>query len=248
MTEKTMVYGVNPVRESLFSGASVDKIYLLHNRRDQAIDEVRTLAKHRNIRVLTAKREQLDKMAQTPKHQGMVAFLSTGGYDTFDDLIIKAKAGSAPPFLFLIDGVEDPRNLGAIIRTVDAVGGDGVVIPARRSVGLTATVSKSSAGAVSHLPVSQVNNMGQSIERLKQEGLWIAGLDVSGEKCYTDYDFTGPVAIVVGGEGKGIRQKVLEKCDCTLTLPMMGQVQSLNVSVAVGIVAYEALRQRALKQ
>ncbi len=247
MSEKTMIYGVNPVREALFSGASVNKIYVLQNRRDKVIDEVRALAKRQNIPVLMAKREELDRIAQTPKHQGMVALMASAPLYELDALLVKAKTGPASPLLFLIDGVEDPRNLGAIIRTVDAAGGDGVVIPARRAVGLTATVSKSSAGALAHLPVTQVSNLGQSIEQLKKEGLWIVGLDVSGEMPYTDYDFTGPVAIVVGGEGKGIRQKILEKCDHTIVLPMLGHVQSLNVSVAVGIVAYEALRQRSLK-
>ncbi|MFQ5589433.1 MAG: 23S rRNA (guanosine(2251)-2'-O)-methyltransferase RlmB [Nitrospiria bacterium] len=246
MRSKTMVYGVNPVRESLVSGAGVDKIYLLQNRRDQAVDEVRTLAKRHKVRLFATTREQLDRMAQTPKHQGMVAFLSSEAYDDLDELILKAKAGPEPPFLFLIDGVEDPRNLGAIIRTADAAGAHGVVIPARRAVGLTATVSKSSAGASAHLPVAQVNNLGRGIEQLKKEGLWVVGLDISGKTPYTGYDFTGPVAIVAGGEGKGIRQKVLEKCDETISLPMLGHVQSLNVSVAVGIVAYEAVRQRAL--
>lgn len=233
----------------------VSKVYLLQNRRDQAMDAVRALAKRRNITVLTATREQLDRMAQTPKHQGMVAFVVSEEYHDLAALLAKTKSGgvrsageSSVPFLFLIDGVEDPRNLGAIIRTVDAAGGDGVVIPARRAVGLTSTVSKASAGATAHLPVMQVTNLSPVMDELKEAGYWVAGLDVEGKTSYLEYDFTGPVAIVVGGEGKGIRKKVLEKCDDTITLPMRGRVQSLNVAVAVGIVAYEVVRQRTMKR
>lgn len=224
----------------------VSKIYLLQNRRDQAMDAVRVLAKRRNVMVLTATREQLDHMAQTSKHQGMVAFVVVEEYH--DLLLAKPKSGLSTPFLFLLDGVEDPRNLGAIIRTVDAAGGDGVIIPARRAVGLTSTVSKASAGASAHLPVMQVTNLSPVMDQLKEAGYWVAGLDVAGKTSYLEYDFTGPVAIVVGGEGKGIRKKVLEKCDDTITLPMLGRVQSLNVAVAVGIVAYEVVRQRSTKR
>lgn len=243
-----MVYGVNPVKEALRADSPIRKIYLLQNRRDKSIDEVRALAKQHQIVVLMARREELDQMAQSSKHQGMVAFLSAEAKHDVDELIAASKRGGSVPFLFLIDGVEDPRNLGAIIRTVDAAGGDGIIIPSRRAVGLTSTVSKSSAGAAAHLPVTQVSNLSSTIERLKKEGLWIVGLDVSGKTPYLEYDFTGPTGIVIGGEGKGIRQKVLEKCDQTVSLPMLGHVQSLNVSVAVGIVAYEVLRQRSMKK
>lgn len=245
-TKSSVIYGVNPVKESLLADRPVSKIYLLQNRRDQAIDTVRSLAKRRNIIVLSATREKLDQMAHTSKHQGMVAFLASQQSGSLDVLLQKPKPGGAMPFLFLIDGVEDPRNLGAIIRTVDAAGGDGVIIPSRRAAGLTATVAKASAGALAHLPVVQVNNLSPVIEQLKKEGYWVVGLDVGGKTSYLNYDFTGPVAIVVGGEGKGIRKKVIEKCDETLVLPMGGAVQSLNVAVAVGVLAYEVVRQRAL--
>ena len=241
-----MIYGVNPVKESLLADRPVSKVYLLQNRRDQGVDAGRARARRRNSTVLMGTREQLDRMAQTPKHQGMVAFVAAEEYH--DLLLAKPKSGSSAPFLFLLDGVEDPRNLGAIIRTVDAAGGDGVIIPARRAVGLTSTVSKASAGASAHLPVMQVSNLSPGMDQLKEAGYWIAGLDVAGKTSYLEYDFTGPVAIVVGGEGKGIRKKVLEKCDDTITLPMLGRVQSLNVAVAVGIVAYEVVRQRSMRQ
>lgn len=243
--KSSVIYGVNPVKESLLADQLVSKIYLLQNRRDQVIDVVRRLAKQGDIPIFSVSREKLDQMAQTTKHQGMVAFLRPVPEHNLDTLLAKSK--SAIPFLFLMDGVEDPRNLGAIIRTVDAAGGDGVIIPSRRATGLTATVAKTSAGASAHLPVVQVGNLSPVIARLKKEGYWVVGLDVAGKTSYSDYDFTGPVAIVLGGEGRGIRKKILEKCDDVLSLPMRGQVQSLNVAVAVGIVAYEVIRQRSLK-
>ncbi len=242
----SVIYGINPVRESLIADQPFDKIYLLQNRRDKAIDEVRSLAKNRKVAVTMVKREQLDRMVQTSKHQGIVAYLSEGKYHDLENLLATARRKETPLFLFLIDGVEDPRNLGAIIRTVDAAGGDGVVIPSRRAAGLTSVVSKSSAGALAHLPVARVENLSSTLDQLKkEENLWVVGLDVEGEMPYTRYDFTGPVAIVVGGEGKGIRRKVLERCDQTVSLPMLGNVGSLNVSVAVGIVAYEVIKQRS---
>ncbi|NOY83474.1 MAG: 23S rRNA (guanosine(2251)-2'-O)-methyltransferase RlmB [Nitrospirae bacterium] len=244
--KSSVIYGVNPIKESLLADHPMSKLYLLQNRRDQTIDAVRKLALQREVRILPASREKLDQMAQTTKHQGMVAFLRATPVHTLQSILENAQGKT--PFVFLLDGVEDPRNLGAIIRTVDAAGGDGVIIPARRATGLTATVAKTSAGALAHLPVVQVGNLSPVIDHLKKEGYWVVGLDVAGQTSYSDYDFTGPVAIVLGGEGKGIRKKVLERCDAVLSLPMRGQVQSLNVAVAVGIVAYEVIRQRSLKE
>ena len=239
------LYGVNPVRESLLSADNApDKIYLLSGRGRKVIDEIRLLAKRRKTTILTAERDLLDRMAGTDKHQGVVAFLSSGAYHDIEELLVKSGRGKPLPFLFLIDGVEDPRNLGAIIRTVDAAGGDGIVIPSRRAAGLTATVAKTSAGALAHLPVARVINLSMAIKRFKKEGIWVVGLQTGAKKSYLQYDFSVPVAIVVGGEGKGIRQKILDACDETLSLPMNGHVASLNVSVAVGIVAYEVIRQR----
>ncbi len=243
--KSSVIYGVNPVKESLLADRPMSKLYLLQNRRDQTLDAVRQLALQREVRILSVSREKLDQIAQTTKHQGMVAFLRAAPAHTLESILANAKA--EVPFLFLLDGVEDPRNLGAIIRTVDAAGGDGVIIPARRATGLNATVAKTSAGALAHLPVVQVGNLSPVIDRLKKEGYWIVGLDVAGEKSYSDYDFTGPLAIVLGGEGKGIRKKILERCDAILSLPMCGKVQSLNVAVAAGVVAYEVLRQRSVK-
>ncbi|MFQ5597989.1 MAG: 23S rRNA (guanosine(2251)-2'-O)-methyltransferase RlmB [Nitrospiria bacterium] len=241
----SVIYGFNPVRESLLAeGSRFDKIYLLSNKRGKPVEELRLLAKRRRIPLMTAPGDALNRMAGTAKHQGVVAIVSAKDYRDIDDLLEAAQRGPHPPFLFLIDGVEDPRNLGAILRTVDAAGSNGVVIPSRRAVGLTPVVSKTSAGALAHLPVARASNLSSVLDRLKKEGIWAVGLDMSGKKSYTAHDFSLPVAIVVGGEGKGIRRSVLEKCDEIVSLPMMGHVASLNVAVAVGILSYEVLRQR----
>lgn len=246
--QNAVIYGLNPVRESLLAeDCRPDKIYLLLNKEGKVLDGLRSLAKRRKVPLLPAKRDLLNRMAGTPKHQGVVALLPSRDYDDIDHLLEKALVGPSLPFLFLIDGVEDPRNLGAIIRTVEAVGGDGIIIPSRRAVGLTPVVSKTSAGALAHLPISRVTNLSSTLERFKKKGLWIVGLDVDGKQSYVEYDFSVPVAIVVGGEGKGIRQRILELCDETISLPILGHVSSLNVAVAVGIVAYEVLRQRQTK-
>lgn len=243
--KETLIYGVNPIREVLLTeGKQIDKIFLLHNRGGKAIDEVRLLAKQQHTTVTVAKRERLDQMARTTKHQGIVAVMAETNYFDLDDLLLEAKAGPNPPFLFIIDGVEDPRNLGAILRTVDAVGGNGVIIPERRASGMTALVSKASAGASAHVPVARVVNLSNAIDRIKKEGIWVVGLDLGGEISYLDYDYRDPLAIVVGSEGKGIGRKVLGRCDQSVSLPMHGHVDSLNVAVSLGIVSYEALRQR----
>ncbi|MFQ5542760.1 MAG: 23S rRNA (guanosine(2251)-2'-O)-methyltransferase RlmB [Nitrospiria bacterium] len=240
-----LIYGVHPVSESLRAEKKrLDKIYLLADRHGKDIDEIRRLAKRRHTKLVVAERNQLTQMAGTTKHQGIVAMLSSEKASGLDEVLARAERGPEPPFIFLVDGVEDPRNLGAIIRTVDAAGGHGVIIPTRRAAGLTSVVSKTSAGALSHLPVARVANLGTTIHQLKKDGFWIVGLDAEGETLYHQYDFSGSVAIVVGGEGNGIHQKILEQCDQVVSLPMYGHVSSLNVSVAVGIVSYEVLRQR----
>ncbi|HIE64354.1 MAG: 23S rRNA (guanosine(2251)-2'-O)-methyltransferase RlmB [Nitrospira sp.] len=240
-----MIYGVNPVLESLRSNQNcLNKIFLLQNRRGKEIEMIRSLARESHTVLLTANRVELDRMARTTKHQGIVAILSSEPYSNLDDILRIAKAGKVPPFLVILDEVEDPRNLGAIIRTADAVGVHGVIIPERRAAGLTAVVSKASAGALSHLPVARVVNLSTVIDRLKEEGLWIVGVDSGAPMSYDQYDFKGPIALVVGSEGKGIRRKILDRCDQVVSMPMSGHVSSLNVSVALGIVAYEVLRQR----
>lgn len=243
--EEAVIYGVNPVLESLRAdGKSLNKIYLLPNRSGKEIEEIRTLARQRHATVLTAERDALDRMARTAKHQGVVAFLSSQRYRDLDELLALSRKRKEPSFFFILDEIEDPRNLGAIIRTADAVGAHGVIIPERRAAGLTGVVSKASAGALAHFPVARVVNISSTIERLKKEHIWVVGVEAGSPTPYHQYDFKDPVAIVVGGEGKGIHQKVLERCDQVVSLPMRGHVASLNVSVAVGVVAYEVLKQR----
>ncbi|MFQ5781299.1 MAG: 23S rRNA (guanosine(2251)-2'-O)-methyltransferase RlmB [Nitrospiria bacterium] len=243
--ESWIIYGINPVRESLRSDQNrLDKIYLLSNRKGKEIDAIRSLARRRRTTLLTVERGVLDRMAGTTKHQGVVAFLSSSPYCSLDDVLAFVRRREDPPFLLILDEVEDPRNLGAIIRTADAAGAHGVIIPERRASGLTAVVSKASAGALAHFPVARAVNLSAAIDLLKKEGLWIIGMEAGSPTLYFQYDFRDPIAIVVGGEGKGIHRKILERCDQVISMPMRGHVSSLNVSVAVGIVAYEVLRQR----
>ncbi len=240
-----IIYGVNPILESLRSGRNcLNKILLLQSRRGKEIDEIRSLARGHHTVLLSANRVELDRMARTTKHQGVVAVLASEPYGNLEDILRIAKSGKAPPFLVILDEVEDPRNLGAIIRTSDAVGVHGVIIPERRAAGLTAAVSKASAGALSHLPVARVVNLSTVIDRLKKEGFWIVGVASGAPMRYDQYDFREAVALVMGSEGKGIRRKILDRCDQMISMPMRGHVSSLNVSVALGVVAYEVLRQR----
>lgn len=242
---EAVIYGVNPVLEALRAeGQTLNKIYLLPGRAGKEIDEIRTRARQQHATVLTAEREAMDRMARTAKHQGVVAFLSSQRYRDLDELLALSRKRNEPAFFFILDEVEDPRNLGAIIRTADAVGAHGIVIPERRAAGLTGVVSKASAGALAHFPVARVVNISATLDRLKKENIWIVGVEAGSKTSYVQYDFKDPVAIVVGGEGKGIHQKILEKCDQVVSLPMRGHVSSLNVSVAVGVVAYEVLKQR----
>jgi 23S rRNA (guanosine2251-2'-O)-methyltransferase len=243
--EEAVIYGVNPILEALRAeGNSLNKIYLLPNRAGKEIDEIRMLARQQHATLLTAEREALDRMARTPKHQGVVAYLSSQRYRDLDEVLALSKKRKEPAFFFVLDEVEDPRNLGAIIRTADAVGAHAVIIPERRAAGLTGVVSKASAGALAHFPVARVVNISATIDRLKKENIWVVGVEAGSPTSYVQYDFRDPVAIVVGGEGKGIHQKILERCDQVVSLPMRGHVSSLNVSVAVGVVAYEVLKQR----
>ena len=242
---ESVIYGVNPILEALRAeGQTFNKIYLLPGRAGKEIEEIRTLARQQHATVLTAEREAMDRMARTVKHQGVVAFLSSQRYRDLDELLVFSKARNEPAFFFVLDEVEDPRNLGAIVRTADAVGAHGIIIPERRAAGLTGVVSKASAGALAHFPVGRVVNISTTIDRLKKENIWIVGVEAGSPTSYDQHDYKDPVAIVVGGEGKGIHQKILEKCDYVVSLPMRGHVSSLNVSVAVGVVAYEVLKQR----
>ena len=208
------------------------------------MDEILRLAKASRVAVAFEPREVLDRMAGSARHQGAVGIVAAKPYAQLDDLI-EVSGRLESPVLLILDGIEDPRNLGAILRTAEATGVQGVIIPERRAVGLTATVAKASAGAIEHIPVARVVNLSQTIERLKAARFWVYAMDVKGSQSYSDVDYRGPVALVVGGEGRGIRPLVAEQCDGRVRIPMQGKVESLNASVAIAILLYEVIRQRS---
>jgi len=236
--------GRNPVLEALRSGRTVDTIYLAAGLRESGVRELLRLARERGAVVQEVPRPKLDDLLGGANHQGVVARISPYAYWELDDLLARVGQGGNPPFLLLLDGIEDPHNLGAVLRTGDAVGVDGVIIPKRRSVGVTPTVVKVSTGAVEHVPVVRVNNMVRCIETLQGHGIWVVGSDAAAEQLYTEVDYDGPVALVIGGEGKGLSRLVREKVDFLVRLPMVGHVNSLNAAVAASVLMYEVLRQR----
>lgn len=238
------IYGIHPVLEALRSKArGFDAIHLQRGRRGREVDEILKLAKASRVSVLFEDREVLDRMAGTARHQGAVGVVAAKAYVQLDDLIEMASHVESP-LLLILDGIEDPHNLGAILRSAEAAGVQGIIIPERRAVGLTAVVAKASAGAVEHLPVARVVNVSQTIERLKAARYWVYGLDAKGDRNYIEVDYRGPVALVVGGEGRGVRPLVAEQCDVRVRIPMRGKVASLNASVATAVLLYEVLRQR----
>ena len=240
-----LLYGVHPVMEALRAkDVGLHRIYLQEGRRGRVVEEILRLAKARHVPVAFEAREGLDRRAGSGRHQGAVGIASAKAYLSLDDLL-EAVRRQDLPLLLVLDGIEDPHNLGAIVRTAEAAGAQGVLLPARRAVGLTATVARASAGAIEHLPVARVVNVAQTIERLKAANFWVYGLDANGTRSYWEVDYRGPVALVVGGEGRGIRPLVARHCDGLVRIPLQGNVQSLNASVASAVVLYEVLRQRA---
>ena len=239
------LFGINPVTEALRAGRSVQRLLIVEQRKsDRDIQEIIRLAKGRGIEVRMTTRDALNREAPNALHQGVLAIAAAREYVTLDDILrIPAQKGQVPLFLIL-DGVEDPRNLGAILRTADVAGVHGVIIPERRAAGLTETVAKAAAGALEYVPVVKVVNIVNTLEDLKKAGVWITGAEAGGDMVYWDADFVRPTAIVLGGEGKGVRRLVREHCDYLVSLPLMGRINSLNVSVAAGALLYEALRQR----
>lgn len=231
------------MEEALRSGSRpLRRLLILHTGR--RFDEVIRLARSAGVPVRVEPRPALDRLAPAGRHQGVVALVGAKAYVDPEALLREARDRNQPALILLLDGVEDPHNLGAVLRSAEAAGAHGVVIPDRRSVGLTGTVAKASAGAVEHLPVACVPNLSRTIEWLKEQGLWVYALDPSAEKLYTALDLKGPVALVLGGEGKGIRPGVLGKCDERVRIPMLGRVGSLNVSAAAAIILFEVVRQR----
>ena len=241
--------GINAVREALQAGSAIDRIVIARGRQDTRTEEIVQLARARGIPVRFEDRSQIDRLANSKDHQGVVALAAARAAVSLDDILAHANAagGGRGGLIVLLDGVEDPHNLGAIIRTALAAGAHGVVIPERRAVGLTDTVARASAGALAHLPIARVTNLARTMEELKEAGYWLVGLDEAAEKSYTQVDYTSPVGIVLGGEGQGLHELTRKRCDFVVSLPTSGPVKSLNVSVAAGVVLFEALRQRHAK-
>lgn len=238
------IEGRNPVIEALKSGRPIEKIFIAKGDVSGSIREIIGIAKEKKLVIQNVDRNKLNEMSLSHAHQGVIAIVSAHHYVEVQDIIQKAKAKGEDPFIVILDEITDPHNLGSILRTADACGAHGVIIPKRRSVGLTPVVAKSSAGAIEYIPVAKVSNIVQTIEILKEEGFWIAGAEMEGQEYYYQTDLKGSIAIVIGSEGKGIGRLVKEKCDFLLKIPMRGQVSSLNAAVAGAILMYEVRRQR----
>lgn len=237
------IVGRNPVLEVLKTEKEIEKILILKGELRGSIKKIIGIAKDRNINVQEVDKVRLDQISQGSVHQGVAALVAPYAYSSIDEILQIAKKLNQPPFLLILDEIEDPHNLGAILRTAECGGVHGVIIPKRRSAHVTGAVYKSSAGAVEHIAVAKVNNISDAIEELKQKGLWVYGADIGGEDYYYDLELTGPIALVIGSEGKGISRLVKEKCDFLVKIPMLGQITSLNASNAASILIYEVVRQ-----
>ncbi|MGZ4826546.1 MAG: 23S rRNA (guanosine(2251)-2'-O)-methyltransferase RlmB [Terriglobales bacterium] len=238
-----VIYGINAVAEALKSrGRAFEYVAVARERHDQRLQRIIAECRAHGIAVRSTPRQDLDRLAATQSHQGVVAITSEKEYVAADDLLAQRRGERA--FIVVLDGVEDPHNLGAIIRTADAAGADGIVIPERRAAGVTGTVAKASAGATEHLPIARVTNISRTMEELKRNNVWTVGLDERGRQAYDEVDYTTDCALVLGAEGKGLHEHVRQHCDFVVNIPMLGQVPSLNVSVAAGVVMYEVARQR----
>lgn len=238
-----IVEGRNAVMETLRSGKTVDRLYVLDGCQDGAVRNIVAKARKQDVIITFTSKECLDGMSKTGKHQGVLAKTAAYAYAQVEDILARARQRNEDPFVFVLDGVEDPHNLGAIIRTANQCGAHGVIIPKRRAVGLTAVVAKASAGALNYTPVAKVTNLVRTIEELQEQGLWFVCADMDGERMY-DVNLKGPIGLVVGAEGEGVSRLVKEKCDYIASIPMKGDIDSLNVSVAAGVLGYEIVRQR----
>lgn len=244
--EEELIAGKHSVAEALKAGRSINKIWIAEGTQQKQMQPILTEAKNRGVVVQTADKRKLDTLVPGIQHQGVVAQAAPYVYAEVEDLLAAAAAKDEDPFLIILDEIEDPHNLGSILRTADCTGVHGVIIPKRRSAQVNATVSKTSAGAAEYVPVARVTNLAQTMEKLKEAGVWIAGTDVRAEGEIYDTDvFKGPLALVIGNEGEGMGRLVREKCDVLIKLPMQGRINSLNASVAAGVVMYEVLRQRS---
>ena len=241
--QELTIEGRNAVIEAFRSGKTVDKLYVLDGCQDGPVTTIKREAKKHDTIIKYVTKERLDQMTQTGKHQGVIAVVAAYEYASVEDILQKAREKGEAPFIFLLDNIEDPHNLGAIIRTANLAGAHGVIIPKNRAVGLTATVARTSAGALNYTPVAKVTNLGKTIEELKKEGLWFVCADMGGTSMY-QLDLKGAIGLVIGNEGEGVSRLVKEKCDFIASIPMKGDIDSLNASVAAGVLAYEIVRQR----
>lgn len=241
--EELTIEGRNAVMEAFRSGKTIDKLFVLKNCQDGPVNSILREARKHDVIVSFVAKERLDQMSKTGKHQGVIASAAAYEYAEVEDILNLAREKGEPPFIFLLDNIEDPHNLGAIIRTANLAGAHGVIIPKRHAVGLTATVAKTSAGALNYTPVAKVTNLSATMEELKKEGLWFVCADMGGTTMY-DLNLTGPIGLVIGNEGEGVGRLVKEKCDFVASIPMKGDIDSLNASVAAGVLAYEIVRQR----
>lgn len=237
------IEGRNAVLEAFRSGKCVDKLFVLDRCQDGPVRTIIREARKKDTIINFVQKERLDQLSETGAHQGVIAQVAAYEYSTVEDILNKAKEKGEAPFIFLLDDIEDPHNLGAIIRTANLAGAHGVIIPKRHAAGLTSTVAKTSAGALNYTPVAKVSNLGQTIEELKKEGMWFVCADMGGDLMY-NLNLTGPMGVVIGNEGEGVSRLVKEKCDFVAAIPMKGDIDSLNASVAAGILAYEVVRQR----
>lgn len=240
------IEGRNAVLEAFRSGKCVDKLFILDGCQDGPVRTIAREARKTDTIINYVSKERLDQLSETHAHQGVIAQVAAYDYSTVDEILARAEEKGEAPFLIILDNVEDPHNLGAIIRTANLAGAHGVIIPKRRAVGLTSTVAKTSAGAINYTPVAKVTNIVRTIEELKEKGIWFVCADMGGETMY-DLDLTGPMGLVIGNEGEGVSRLVREACDFTASIPMKGDIDSLNASVAAGVLTYEIVRQRLAK-
>ena len=241
--EEFKIEGRHPVMEAFRSGRTIDILFVLDGCEDGPVKSIIRAAKKQDTYIRFVKKERLDQLSETHQHQGVIAMAAAYSYSTVEDILAIAREKNEEPFIFLLDGIEDPHNLGAIIRTANLAGAHGVIIPKHRAVGLTGVVAKTSAGALNYTPVAKVANLGQTIDQLKKEGLWFVCGHMGGDVMYR-LNLKGPIGLVVGNEGEGVSRLVREKCDYIASIPMKGDIDSLNASVAAGILAYEIVRQR----
>lgn len=241
--EELTIEGRNAVLEAFRSGKTIDKLFVLDGCHDGPVNTITREARKHDAIINYVSKERIDQMSTTGTHQGVIAYAAAYEYAEVSDILKKAEEKGEAPFVFILDNIEDPHNLGAIIRTANLAGAHGVIIPKRRAVGLTATVARTSAGALNYTPVAKVTNISNTIEDLKKQGMWFVCADMDGEVMY-NHNLTGPIGLVIGNEGEGVSRLVKEKCDYIASIPMKGDIDSLNASVAAGILAYEIVRQR----